>query len=311
VGTSPAVGPFIESMRKGRQMPIAAKLGRRLLPVLLPLGTLAVLLALERRRPLRRGVEDGWRREARNLVVGLASGLAIHFTEKPLVSRLAEGVQRHGWGLLPRLRLPAAAEAAIALALLDYTLFLWHILLHRVPLLWRCHLVHHADLDLTASTGLRFHAAEMVLSAPWRAGQVGLIGVRPRVLAAWQLAALLEILFHHANLRLPARFERRLGRLIMTPRLHGIHHSTVRDETASNWSSGLVLWDWLHGTLRHDVPQRAIAIGVPAYRDPGELRLPGLLALPFRAQRPAWAPPASRGGRLSDAIRQLPHCPKP
>ncbi|MGE5270356.1 MAG: sterol desaturase family protein [Thiohalocapsa sp.] len=254
-----------------------------------------IVLIGERRRPLRRRVEPGWRREGRNLALALTAAAAIRLAETPLTAPLAALVARRRWGLLPRLKLPPALEAALALALLDYTLYVWHVLLHRVPLLWRCHVVHHVDLDLTASTALRFHFAEMVLSAPWRAAQVALIGVRPPVLDLWQRLTLLEIIFHHANLRLPRCVEDRLGRLVMTPRLHGIHHSTVHAETDSNWSSGLVLWDRLHGTLRRDVPQPAIVIGVPAYREPGELTLPRLVALPFVAQRPAWqAPPPSR-----------------
>jgi sterol desaturase/sphingolipid hydroxylase (fatty acid hydroxylase superfamily) len=271
---------------------------------LLPVAIIGAIVLAERWRPLRRAVEPGWRREARNLAVSLTAALAIRVAEKPLTDRFAGLVERRHIGALPRLGLPPAIETALALVLLDYTLYLWHVLLHRVPLLWRIHLVHHADLDLTASTALRFHFAEMVLSAPWRAAQVALVGVRPPVLALWQRAAFVEIVFHHANLRLPARLDRWLGHLVMTPRLHGIHHSTVREETDSNWSSGLVLWDRLHGTLRRDVPQRAIAIGVPACRDPTKLTLAHLLAMPFGPERPAWQPHfVSREGRAHDAAQ--------
>ncbi len=202
------------------------------------------------------------------------------------MDRLARAVERRGTGLVPwaerRLGLPRPAGFVLALLLLDYTLYLWHVLTHKVPPLWRFHRVHHADLDLTASTAIRFHGGEMLLSVPWRAAQVLLIGVRPAELAAWQRATLLEIVFHHANLRLPPRVERALGLFVVTPRMHGIHHSVVRDEMDSNWSSGLTLWDALHGTLRRDVPQAALTIGVPAPRDPADLTLPRLLALPFR-----------------------------
>ncbi|HZS81307.1 MAG TPA: sterol desaturase family protein [Stellaceae bacterium] len=249
---------------------------------------LAALVVSERRRPLRRSREAANRRDLRNLAVAAAGALAIHLAERPVVEPLARLVRRRRWGLLQRLALPPALELVAGLALLDYTLFLWHILTHRVPFLWRFHLVHHADLDLSASTALRFHFAELALSAPWRAAQVLLLGIAPRTLSAWQLATLVSILFHHSNLRLPGRWDRRLGAIVMTPRLHGIHHSAVRGETNSNWSSGLTLWDRLHSTLRQDVPQAAITIGLPAYRDASELTLPRLLALPFGAERPAW-----------------------
>jgi sterol desaturase/sphingolipid hydroxylase (fatty acid hydroxylase superfamily) len=265
------------------------------LPGVLVLGGFAALVVLERWRPLRRRVEQRDTHDLRNLAMAATAAVAVRIADRPITGRLAELVERRRWGLLqwrPLGRsLPPPVETALALALMDYTLYLWHVLLHRVPLLWRCHLVHHVDLDLSASTAFRFHFAEMVLSVPWRAAQIVLIGVRPPVLKAWQTATLVEVLFQHADLRLPPRIERALRWLVVTPRLHGIHHSSVREETASNWSSGLTVWDRLHGTLRVDVPQRAIAIGTAGYRDPGELGLPALLAMPFGEQRPAWMPP--------------------
>jgi sterol desaturase/sphingolipid hydroxylase (fatty acid hydroxylase superfamily) len=165
------------------------------------------------------------------------------------------------------------------------------VLVHRVPWLWRFHKVHHVDLDLDASTALRFHFGEMAISTIWRAAQVRALGVSPLALSVWQTALLLSILFHHSNVELPLALERRLGRFIVTPRMHGIHHSIVREETDSNWSSGLTIWDRLHGTLRLGIPQEEITIGVPSYRDPREVVLPEVLRMPFRKQRPTWCLP--------------------
>jgi sterol desaturase/sphingolipid hydroxylase (fatty acid hydroxylase superfamily) len=234
------------------------------LELLLIGGTFAGLLWLERRRPLRRAVEPKPRREGRNLTVAALSAAAIRLAEKPVVAPLAERVERHRWGLLPRLDLPAWLEVPLAVVLMDYTLYVWHVLVHKVPLLWRFHQVHHVDLDLDASTAVRFHFVEMVLSVPWRAAQVLVIGVSPLALSLWQTATLLEIMFHHSNVELPLEVERWLCKLIVTPRMHGIHHSTVHEETDSNWSSGLTIWDALRGTLRLNVPQEQITIGVPA-----------------------------------------------
>ena len=177
--------------------------------------------------------------------------------------------------------LPRWLETLLGILLLDYSLYVWHVLLHRMSVLWRFHVVHHADLDLDATTALRFHFGELALSIPWRAAQVLLIGVRPQVLQLWQQATLASIVFHHSNLRLPPGLERWLVWVVVTPRMHGIHHSIIEAETNSNWSSGLTLWDRLHGTLRLDVPQDAITIGVPAYRDPKELVLGRIFAMPF------------------------------
>jgi sterol desaturase/sphingolipid hydroxylase (fatty acid hydroxylase superfamily) len=247
-------------------------------------GTFCALVWLERRRPLRQSVEPKATRNVRNLAVAALSAAAIRIAEQPVVQPLTALVERRRWGLLKQFAIPAWLEVLLAVALLDYTLYVWHILVHRVPWLWRFHLPHHVDLDLDASTAVRFHFAEMVVSVPWRAAQILLIGVSPAALSVWQTATLMEILFHHSNVALPVEVERWLCRLIVTPRMHGIHHSTVPEETDSNWSSGLTLWDWLHGTLRLNVPQEAIAIGVPAYRFPDQVALAKVLALPFEAQ---------------------------
>ena len=116
--------------------------------------------------------------------------------------------------------------------------------------------------------------------------QIEAIGVPLDALRIWQNLVLLSILFHHSNVELPISVERFVARFIVTPRIHGIHHSVVPEEPNSNWSSGLTVWDYLHGTLRLDVPQQAITIGVPAYPTSADVTLGNSFALPFGAQRP-------------------------
>jgi sterol desaturase/sphingolipid hydroxylase (fatty acid hydroxylase superfamily) len=247
----------------------------------LVLGAAAGLMLFERRRPLRPPTQPQNARDLRNLVIAAAAGATVRLLENTTVAPLAAHTERRGWGLLNRLRVPRWMRLPLGLALMDYTLYAWHVLNHKVPFLWRFHLPHHADLDLSATTALRFHFGELALSVPWRALQVLAIGVNARELKLWQQATILSILFHHSNLRLPPALERAIAAFVMTPRLHGIHHSTREDERNSNWSSGMTVWDRLHGTLRTDVPQRAITIGVPAHRDPAALTLGKVLALPF------------------------------
>ncbi|HYR96719.1 MAG TPA: sterol desaturase family protein [Candidatus Binatus sp.] len=251
-------------------------------------GTFVVLLALELFRPLRRAVEPKRVRLARNFAVAALGAAAVSLTERPVINHLAASVGERRWGVLGWTSLPLWVEIPLAVALMDYTLYVWHFLVHRVPWLWRFHVVHHTDLDMDASTAVRFHFAELVISIPWRAAQVVLIGVSPLDFSIWQTALLVSTMFHHSNVRLPETFERRLARFVVTPRMHGIHHSVVREETDSNWSSGLAVWDRLHGTFRLDVPQENITIGVPAYRAPEDVRLASLLRLPFVPQRPSW-----------------------
>ncbi|HEX3071468.1 MAG TPA: sterol desaturase family protein, partial [Thermoanaerobaculia bacterium] len=156
---------------------------------------------------------------------------------------------------------------------------------HRVPFFWRFHLVHHVDRDLDSSTALRFHFGELALSIPVRAAQMVIIGVDPQALWLWQTILFGSLLFHHANLRLPLRVERVLVRLIVTPRMHGIHHSDSLNETNSNWSSLISWWDYLHRTILLSVPQKRITIGVPAYSEASDVTIGRMLVLPFIRQR--------------------------
>src|SRR5688572_25997853 len=254
-------------------------------------GTFLTLAILERRRPLRRPVEPSLQRTGRNFAIAALGAIAVQVAEMPIVAPAAAAVERRRWGVLKRLRLPVWLEVAAAVVLMDYTLYLWHVLTHRLPGLWRYHAVHHIDLDLDASTAVRFHFGELTLSTPWRAAQVVVIGTSPLALSIWQTGLLMSILFHHSNVELPLVMERRVSRVFVTPRMHGIHHSHVRDDTDSNWSSGLTLWDWLHGTLKLNVPQSQITIGLPAFRDQNEVTLPKMVALPFKQQKTYWAPP--------------------
>src|SRR5690242_13050343 len=251
-----------------------------LAPTLKAMGTVSVVVvaggflfftAWESIAPLRRTLEPKLQHVIRNLSIGGISLAILTILQAPVLTPLAQWARDHRVGLLNRVNMPAALATAIAIILLDYTLWWWHRANHQVPFLWRFHLPHHIDLDLDASTALRFHFGEIVLSVPWRAAQVVVLGVSPLSLSVWQTATLVEVLFHHSNVELPTEVERWLVRFVVTPRMHGIHHSVVHGETDSNWSSGLTVWDWLHGTLRLDVPQQEVTIGVPAYREPGEV----------------------------------------
>lgn len=256
------------------------------------IGAFGALLWLERRHPLRRrAIESKLIRDTRNLAVAALGAVTLQIAERPIIQPLTRLVERRRWGLLKRVRLPLWLEVTLGVALLDYTLYLWHVLTHRAPFLWRFHVAHHADLEMDTSTALRFHFGELALSVPYRAAQVALIGVSPLALSVWQTLLLLSIMFHHSNVRLPIRTERLLNRFVVTPRMHGIHHSNVSEERDSNWSSGLTVWDRLHGTLRLNVPQDEIVIGVPAYREPEEVELLEVLGMPFVEQCPVWQLP--------------------
>lgn len=263
-----------------------------------------VLFALELLVPLRRTVESKGRRIVRNFALAATAAIVAELMRVPLLVPVVAWTEGRKMGLLHLADMPATLRIVLAFLLLDYTLWWWHWLSHRVPVLWRFHLVHHADRDLDASTALRFHFGEHALSVFFRIAQVVVIGAPPAALVLWQAVLFVSIFFHHSNVRLPVRIEAVLVRFIVTPRMHGIHHSNHRDEANSNWSSILSVWDRLHGTLLLGVPQREVVIGVPAYESPADVTIGRILLLPFRRQRLDWGdrlgPRARPGGLLAD-----------
>ena len=246
--------------------------------------TWAVLAFLEWRAPLRKTVEPKLRRTARNLTASVLSLMVGLVMEMLLVIPVA----KLNVGLLHLFELPEGLEIAIAVLFLDYTLWWWHWASHNVPFLWRFHLVHHVDRDLDASTALRFHFGEHFFSFFFRALQIVVIGAPLYAVWLWQLILFASILFHHSNVRLPARLEAVLVRLIVTPRMHGIHHSDRRGEAFTNYSSLLAAWDYLHRTICLALPQSEVTIGVPAYEDPRAVTIGRILGIPFRRQRDDW-----------------------
>jgi sterol desaturase/sphingolipid hydroxylase (fatty acid hydroxylase superfamily) len=260
------------------------------------------LIWFENRRALRPVYRSKLRRDVRNFVIAGPAGAVMQVFEMPVAFKLAEVTQNRMWGILPQLHLPRVVAIAAGILLLDYTLYWWHYLTHRVPALWRFHQVHHIDQEMDATTALRFHFGEMAISVPFRAAQIVAIGASPFTVAVWQVFLFLSILFHHSNVRLPLAFERILAHLVVTPRLHGIHHSIAPKEVNSNWSSGLTIWDWLHSTLRTEVPQSALTLGVPGFLGPSETAAAEALVLPFRV---AGQPPAYDGAPVRQSVDAL------
>jgi sterol desaturase/sphingolipid hydroxylase (fatty acid hydroxylase superfamily) len=263
-------------------------------------AALGALFVAERRRPLRRQVEPGAARVGRNLALGLLAGATTAASEFPIIAPVQALADRERIGLLRLVPMPRALRVLLGFLLLDYTLYLWHRANHRVPVLWRFHAVHHIDLDLDTTTGLRFHAGELAMAAAFRAAQVLVLGVDRDTLRLWQQMLVVSVVFHHSNLRLPAAVEERLNAVLVTPRMHGIHHSTRAEETDSNYSSLLSCWDRLHRSLRLDVPQSRVTIGVMGFSRPDEVTLEQSLLLPFR-EDPRLLPPAAAALRRTSA----------
>jgi len=197
---------------------------------------------------------------------------------------LALSVADIGWGLFNLLDLPFWFEVAAAVLLLDLAIYLQHRLMHRVPLLWRLHRVHHADLDIDLTTGSRFHTIEIIVSMLIKWGVILLLG--PALVAVLIFEVLLNgmAIFNHANVSLPPAVEKVVRYLLVTPDMHRVHHSTVKRETDSNYGFNLSIWDRVFGTYidQPEMGHDRMTIGISEFRDAKQVdRLPGMLALPF------------------------------
>jgi len=197
---------------------------------------------------------------------------------------------RNQFGLFNWIHLPSIIAIAFGVMLYDYAYYWWHKFMHLAPFFWRFHNVHHTDLDMDVSTASRFHLGEVLFSIFFRVAVVGALGLSIWTLAVYEVIFSIANQFQHSNWRLPIGLERALNLCFVTPRMHGIHHSIVQRETNSNWGTVFCWWDQLHRTLRRDVPQDAITIGVAAYRAEEELTSGKLFILPFRRPR-AWRLP--------------------
>jgi len=277
---APADDKLISFMLTPHPIPLWDYIGRPLLG-----GIFLVLLLLQWQFPLRRQHFSALRRLARNFVLSIPGFAIVRLLMLPIPLAIAMWVQDRHLGLLNWLALPRWIVIIATFLLMDYAYWWWHWANHMVPLFWRFHNVHHTDLDLDVSTAARFHFGEMLFSVGFLSLAVILFGIAPIMLLVFFITFEAATLFHHSNWRLPINLERILNLIIVTPRMHGIHHSIVQRETNSNWGTIFCWWDKLHRTLRRDIPQDAVTIGVAAYRDENELTLGKLFALPFGRQR--------------------------
>jgi sterol desaturase/sphingolipid hydroxylase (fatty acid hydroxylase superfamily) len=187
------------------------------------------------------------------------------------------------WGILHVLDIPQGLAILLAVIALDFIIYLQHILFHAVPVLWRLHMMHHADLDFDVTTGARFHPIEILLSMCIKISVVVLLGVPPMAVLIFEVLLNGTAMFNHSNVRIPERIDRLLRYLVVTPDMHRVHHSWTRHETNSNFGFNLPVWDRLMGTYR-DAPEAGhteMTIGLVQFREPARLTLPYLLVLPF------------------------------
>lgn len=239
-----------------------------------------------------------WRAPRRSLVVGRRPRwfgniaiLAVSHALVRLIMPVAEVgaalfAAERGWGLLPFLSAPYWAAAILSVVALDLTIWAQHYVFHHVPVLWRLHRVHHADVEIDVTTGVRFHPLEIMLSLVIKMAAVIALGAPAAAVVAFEVLLNATSMFNHTNVALPAWLEPAARWIIVTPQMHEVHHSTVRAETDSNFGFNLPWWDRLFGTYRaRPAAGDAVVAGLPVFRDASERSLVRLLTQPFRAAR--------------------------
>ena len=229
-------------------------------------AALICIFALEGRFPYYPGRTARLKHAAPHLLAALLNGLV----KWGLLGGMTLGAIAWSEGRFPGLarlpQFPYAARTAAALVLFDLWLFFWHMANHRTGFLWRFHRAHHSDTAMDSTTALRFHPGELILSAFARLPVILLLGLSFPQLALYELILNLSVLFHHSNLALPKGWDRALRAAITTPEMHRVHHSVVFEETNSNFTSLLSVWDRLFGTFRAPKDTLGITLGLPVFR---------------------------------------------
>ncbi|MBI1760029.1 MAG: sterol desaturase family protein [Acidobacteria bacterium] len=254
-------------------------------PAFIAVLSLIFLFGLESYFPAARGRRQRWRHACLNLTLGGLSSITIGLLTAPFIAQVMGWAEQSGFGLLRMMLrvipLPPVAATVAALLLFDAWMYLWHRANHELGFLWRFHRVHHSDPEMDATTAFRFHAGELLLSSLLRLAVLPLLGISLGQLLVYEMLLLPVILFHHSNLRFPAWLDRWIRLVIVTPAIHRVHHSRLKLETDSNYSSIFSCWDRIAGTFRLRLDMTPVNFGLDKYGDAAWQRFSKLLVMPF------------------------------
>jgi sterol desaturase/sphingolipid hydroxylase (fatty acid hydroxylase superfamily) len=248
------------------------------------IGVLIVMSIWESLLPRRRTTVSRPWRALNNLALAVLNTLAVRML--PVLSAVAAAgwAERHSIGLLHLVDWPAWSETVLTLLALDLLIYGQHVASHKFPMFWRFHRVHHADLDLDATSGLRFHTVEILISMAIKCVAAILLGIRPTDVVLFEIILNATAVFNHSNIRLPIVVDRILRLFVVTPDMHRVHHSVERDETNTNYGFNLPWWDRIFRTYRGQPrgDHETLPLGLPEYQDPDTAtRLSKLLRMPF------------------------------
>ena len=246
-------------------------------------GILVIMFFWELIAPRRTLITSKVKRWLSNLGLVFIDSIAVRLIFPTALVGFALLVQQKGWGLFNQFELPTLLKIVFSVLILDLVIYLQHIMFHVVPLFWRLHMVHHTDVDIDVTTGVRFHPIEIVLSMGIKMMAAILIGPPPIAVVIFEVLLNGTSMFNHGNVHYSQNIDSILRLLVVTPEMHRVHHSTIRWESNSNLGFNFPWWDRLFGTYR---PQPAkghleMTIGLDQYKEPRKLTLPWLLVLPF------------------------------
>jgi sterol desaturase/sphingolipid hydroxylase (fatty acid hydroxylase superfamily) len=252
-------------------------------------GVFAVMILWEMLAPRRARVVPRLARWPSNLGLVALNTLLMRLILPTTAVAVALAVEARGIGLLHVLNVPSGLAFVLALVLLDLAIYLQHVLFHKLPVLWRLHRMHHADVDVDATNGLRFHPVEILLSMGIKFAVIALVGAPAAAVVVFEVLLNGLAVFNHSNVSISERIDRALRWFIVTPDMHRIHHSWYAEECNSNYGFNLTCWDRLFDSYRTQPRdgQMHMTLGLPEWREPEWLRLDKLLLQPFVDAAPA------------------------
>jgi len=221
-----------------------------------------------------------------NLAIVVLDTLVVRLLFRTAAVGVALIVSERGWGIMNVIPLPYPVAVVLSVVLLDLAIYAQHVLFHYVPAFWRVHRMHHADTEIDVTTGVRFHPIEIVLSILIKFAVIALLGAPALAVLVFEVLLNATSMFNHSNIQISNRWDVLLRWIIVTPDMHRVHHSTIEQETNSNFGFNLPWWDRLFRTYRAQ-PQlghQGMTIGLEIFRDRTELRLDRMLSQPFRSE---------------------------
>ncbi len=248
------------------------------------LGMLLMLALSEAWWPRRGRSLSRLQRWTSNLGIVVINTVLLRLLFPAAAVGMALFAQSAGWGVFNTFEFPYWVAVLVSVIVLDFMIWLQHVMVHAVPILWRLHRVHHADLDFDVTTGLRFHPIEIILSMVIKFAVIAVLGAPVLAVILFEIALNATSMFNHSNLRLPSGLDRWLRWIVVTPDMHRVHHSVEDDETNSNFGFNLPWWDRLFGTYRAQPRggHEGMTLGISTFRDPAQCDgLKGMLLMPF------------------------------